>query len=199
MQKFIIISLLIAVLILPSAIFARIGVGISSGEIKMDKPLKPGAIYELPSLPVRNTGDEPSYYGLGVAYHVERTEIRIPKEWLTFNPDKFYLEPGQQQPVAIKLTLPLKAEPGDYFAYVEAFPVAEITGSGGASMGIAVGAKLFFTVVPANFWQAITWRVSSFWINNSPWTWVVFGMVLAAIFVVLFKKNFAFQLGVKKK
>src|SRR3989339_1190332 len=107
MQKFIILFL-IAVLILPVAVFARIGVGIGSGEIKMDKPLKPGAIYELPSLPVRNTGDEPSYYGLGTGYHVVRTEIRIPKEWLTFTPDKFYLEPGKSQSVAITLTLPVK-------------------------------------------------------------------------------------------
>lgn len=197
MQKFIIL-VLIAVLIFPAAVFARIGVGIGSGEIKMDKPLKPGAIYELPSLPVRNTGDEPSFYGLGTGYHVERTELRIPKEWLTFSPDKFYLEPGKSQPVAIKLTLPVKAQPGDYFCYIEAFPVAEL-GVGGTAMGIAVGAKLFFTVVPANFWQAITFRVGSFWKIYSPWTWVVFGMVLAAIFIVIFKKNFAFQLGVKKK
>lgn len=198
MQKLIIISLLIAVLILPSTVFARIGVGIGSGEIRVDKNLKPGAIYELPSLPVRNTGDEPSYYSLGTAYHIERTELRIPKEWLTFSPDKFYLEPGKNQSVTIKLTLPVKAQPGDYFCYVEAFPVAE-AGSGGATIGIAVGAKLFFTVVPANLWQAIVFRISSFWKIYSPWTWVVLGMVLAAIFIVLIKKNFAFQIGIKKK
>ena len=197
MQKFIIL-LLMAVLVLPVAVFARIGVGIGTGEIKMDKPLKPGAIYELSSLPVRNTGDEPSYYGLGTGYHVERTEIRIPKEWLTFSPDKFYLEPGKTQLVMITLTLPVKAQPGDYFAYVEAFPAAE-PGSGGATMGIAVGAKLFFTVVPANILQAVIFRVSSFWARYSPWTWVVFGMVLTAILIVFFKKNFAFRLGVKKK
>lgn len=198
MQK-IIILFLIAILIFPAAVFARIGVGIGSGEIKMDKPLKAGGIYELPSLPVRNTGDEPSFYGLGTGYHVERTELRILKEWLTFSPDKFYLEPGQQQPVAIKLTLPLKTPPGNYFAYIEAFPVAAESESGGATMGIAVGAKLFFTVVPANFWQAVTFRVGSFWKMYSPWTWVVLGMVLAATLIVLFKKNFAFQVGVKKK
>lgn len=197
-MRIFIILLLMAVLILPAAVFARVGVGIGTGEINMDKPLKAGGIYELPSLPVRNTGDESSYYGVGTAYHVERTEIRIPKEWLTFSPDNFYLEPGKSQPVAIKLTLPLKTQPGDYFCYVQAFPVAE-PGSGGATIGIAVGAKLFFTVVPANFWQAITFRVGSFWKMYSPWTWVVLGMVLAAILIVLFKKNFAFQIGVKKK
>lgn len=197
MQKFI-IFLLIFVLFLPLAVSAKIGVGIGSGEIKMDKPLKAGGIYELSSLQVRNTGDEPSYYGLGTGYHVERTEIRIPREWLAFSPDKFFLEPGKSQLVAIKLTLPLKAQPGDYFAYVEAFPIAE-PGAGGATMGIAVGAKLFFTVVPANIFQAVIFRVSSFWNAYSPWTWVVLGMALTAIIIVLFKKKFAFQIGVKKK
>ncbi len=196
MRKFIIL-LLIMVLIFPLAVFARIGVGTGTGTIKVDKSLKPGGIFELPSLQVMNTGDEPSYYGLGIAFHVERTELRPAKEWFSFSPSSFYLEPGKSQLVQIKLTLPVKTQPGDYFAYVQAFPVVE-TGPG-TSVGIAVGAKLFFTVVPANFWQAITFRVSSFWKTYSPWTWVVFGMVLAAIFVVLFKKHFAFQLGVKKK
>lgn len=185
------------VLILPLAVFARVGVGIGGGEIRVEEALKPGGIYELPSLQVRNTGDEPSFYGLGTAYHVERTELRIPKEWFTFNPPKFYLEPGQSQRVAIKLTLPVKAQPGEYFCYVEAFPVAEA--GPGTTVGIAVGAKLFFTVVPANFWQAVTFRVSSFWQTYSPWTWIILAMVLATIIIVFLKKHFAFQFGVRKR
>lgn len=185
------------VLIFPLAVSARIGVGMGTGEIRIDKALKPGGIYEFPSLSITNTGDEPGYYTLGIAYHVDRPELRPPKEWFSFSPDKFYLEAGQQQRVAVKLTLPVKTEPGEYFNYVEAFPVIEK--EGGTSMGVAVGARLFFTVVPANLWQAFTWRVSTFWTNNSPWTWVVLGMVLAAIIVLLFKRFFSFQLGVKKK
>ncbi|MDP3991268.1 MAG: hypothetical protein Q8P63_03175 [Candidatus Nealsonbacteria bacterium] len=197
MQKLIIFALL-GLLILPLTVFARIGVGIDRGQIYIKEPLKPGGIYELSSMQVSNTGDEESYYELGIAYKDENPQLRTPKEWLSFNPQKFYLKPGESQLVAIKLTLPVKVEPGDYFNYIQARPAAEEEG-GGTSIGIAVGAKLFFSVVPANFWQAITWRVSSFWQNNSPWTWVVFGMVLATLVVVFFKKTFSFQLGVKNK
>jgi P pilus assembly chaperone PapD len=196
MQKFIIFALLV-LLIFPLAIFARIGVGIDRGQIYMNEPLKSGGIYELSVLKVQNTGDEGSYYELGIAYKDEITDLKTPKEWFSFSPDRFYLEPGESQQVAIKLTVPLKAEPGNYFNYIQAHPPVEA--GAGTSVGIAVAAKLFFTVAPANFWQAITWRVSSFWRNNSPWTWVVLAMILAAAIIVLLKKNFAFQIGTRKK
>ena len=196
MQKFIILFLIVLV-VFPLAIFARIGVGVGTGEIKMDKTLKPGGIYELPSLVVFNTGDESSDYEVGIAYHAERTQLKPPKAWFNFDPVSFYLEPGKSQVVQIKLALPVKTTPGDYFAYLQSQPISKA--GPGTTAGVAVGTRLFFTVAPANIFQAVTFRVSSFWTTYSPWTWVVLGMVLAAILIVIFKKKFAFQLGVKKK
>lgn len=196
MRKFIIL-LLIIVLILPLTVFARIGVGIGVSEIRVEKPLKAGGIYDIPSLPIFNTGDESSDYGIGIAYHVERTELRPPKEWFSFNPSPIHLEPTKSQQVLVKLTLPVKVTPGDYFCYLEAYPVVKT--QTGASVGIAAGARLFFTVVPSNIVQAITFRVFSFWTIYSPWTWIVLVMTLGAIVIVLFKKFFRFQIGVSRK
>ena len=191
MQKFIIFSLII-VLVLPSIVFARIGVGTATSEIKVDEPLKAGGIYILPSVRIINTGDEPSDYGIGIAYDVDRPLLRPVKEWFSFDPSPLFLEPGQSQAVAIKLTLPLKIQPGDYFCYLESGPVVKT--EYGTRVGMSVGTRLFFTVAPANIWQAVVWRVSSFFAMYSPWTWVVLGMVLAAVVIVLFRKRFAFQI-----
>jgi len=107
MQKFI-IFLLIAVLLFPLMAFARIGVGVGVGKIEINKPLKPGGIYELPSLPVLNTGDESSDYGVSIEYHQDQPQMKPPQEWFSFEPASFHLEPGQVQNVAIKLNLPVK-------------------------------------------------------------------------------------------
>ncbi|UZE92896.1 MAG: fimbria/pilus periplasmic chaperone [Candidatus Nealsonbacteria bacterium] len=196
MQKFIILFL-IAVLIFPLIVSAKAGVGIGTGTIKIDEPLKPGGIYEFPSLGVSNTGDEPADYEMEIAYHSQQPQQRPSKEWFSFSPSLFYLEPKQSQRVVVKLTLPMKTKPGDYFAYLEVHPV--VKAGPGATVGIAVATKLYFSVIPANAWQAITYRISSFWTIYSPWTWIVSGIALVAIIIAFLRKNFAFQIGVKKK
>lgn len=192
---------LILALVLPltlgQGVFAGVGVGVGTGEIKLDKPIKAGGIYTIPTLQITNTGDEAGNYKIGLAFHVERKQLRPKLEWFSFEPSRFFLEPGKSQRVEIKLTIPLKAQPGDYFTYLESSSFTEeehVT-----KVGVAVGTRLFFTVIPSNIWQAITFRASSLWKMYSPWNWVVLGVVLAAILIVFFKKKFAFQIGVKKK
>ncbi len=198
MRKFVFI-LLVLVLLIPIMVFARIGVGVGVGKIEVDKPLKPGGIYNLPSLPVFNTGDEPGNYGVSVEYHQDQSQMQPPQEWFGFEPASFHLEPGQAQNVVIKLNLPVKAVPGDYFAYLEGHPIKKNTTAGGVTIGVAAAAKLYFTVAPANIWQGIYYRVVSFWTMYTPWTWVVLFVVLTAIVITIFRKHFAFQIGIKKK
>jgi len=38
--------------------FAKLGVGMGAGEVRLTETVKPGGIYALPSLRVFNTGDE---------------------------------------------------------------------------------------------------------------------------------------------
>lgn len=196
MQKFI-VFLLIIVLLFPLVVFARIGVGVGAGKIRVDEPLKPGGIYNLPSLPVFNTGDESSDYTVRVTYHADQTQLRPSQEWFNFIPSSFHLEPGKSQSVAIKLALPVKTEPGDYFCYLEAQPV--VKAGPGATIGIAAATKLYFTIVPANIWQAISYRISYFFRLYAPWSWVVLAMVVGAVIIALFRKFFAFQVGIKRK
>lgn len=179
-----------------SSVSAKVGVGMGAGEVRLTEGVKPGGIYALPSLRVFNTGDEITTYGFGVAYHQENPQLRPRKEWFTFNPETFTLEAGKSQEVSITMTVPVKAEPGDYFAFLESGPVA--SNKPGTSVGVAVATKLFFTVVPANIFQAVIYRVSSFFNTNSPWSWIGLGVVLFIIAVLLFRKFFSFNIGVRK-
>ncbi len=170
-----------------------------TGKIQVDELLKPGLIYALPPFTVFNSGDEPSEYGVGIQFHEDQPEMRPLKEWFSFEPSQFHLEPGQSQVVQIKLTLPVKGvNPGDYFAFLQGFPVKKTT-AGGTSIGVAAAAKLYFTVAPANFFTGAYYRIVSFFALYSPWSWVVLGAVLAVVIVTLFKKHFAFQIGISRK
>ena len=193
----IIILFLTTFLILPLAVSAGVGVGVNLGKIEIDEPLKPGGIYNFPSIGVLNTGDEPGEYELAVTYHQDQPELRPPQEWFSFSPSSFHLEPGASQSVAVKLSLPMKVKPGDYFAYLEAHPI--IKAGPGTTIGVAAATKTYFTVIPANIWQAIYYKTTSFFTIYAPWTYVVLAIIGAAIIITIFRKFFAFQIGIRKK
>jgi len=188
---------IIGCLISTGLVLSGVGVGVNLGKIQIDEPLKPGGIYNFPSIGVINTGDTAGEYELAVTYHQNQPQLRPAQEWFSFTPSSFHLEPGGSQNVAIKLSLPMKMKPGDYFCYLEAHPI--IKAGPGTTIGVAAATKTYFSVVPANLWQAIIWRISSFWTMYAPWTYVVLAVVLAAIIIIIFRKFFAFQIGIRKK
>lgn len=192
-----IIILLVTVFFIASVSLAGIGVGVNLGKIEIDEPLKPGGIYNFPSIGVINTGNEPADYEFAVTYHQDQPEIRPTQEWFNFNPSSFRLEPGQSQNVAINLTLPTKTKPGDYFAYLEAHPV--IKSGPGTTIGVAAATKTYFSVAPANILQAITYRISSFFAIYAPWTYVVLAVLAGAIVIVILRKFFKFQVNIGVK
>lgn len=176
---------------------AKVGVGMGAGEIRVDEPVKLGGIYELPSVRIFNTGDEVTTYGMNVAFHQDYHQLRPAKEWFSFSPATFTINPGESQEVLITMIVPLKGEPGDYFAFIESGPVP--TNAPGTSVGVAVATKLFFTLVPANIFQAISFRVSSFFETYSPWSWGGLGLIALIILVMFFRKFFSFNVAVRKQ
>ncbi|MBI2414887.1 hypothetical protein HYV31_03600 [candidate division WWE3 bacterium] len=193
-----VILFLIGVLFVPTkTALARIGVGIGTGKIQIDEKLKPGIIYELPPLNVLNTGDEVSDYEVAVAYHEKQSQLMPPEAWFIFEPQRFSLEPNAGSTVTVKLNLPLKTIPGDYFAYLEAHPTKKAE-NGNTSIGVAAAAKLYFTVEPANIIEGMYYRAISYWKIYQPWSSrfaVLAGIVLA---LILFKKFFNIQINIKK-
>lgn len=186
------------VLFLPLAVLAKIGVGIGTGKIIVDQEMKAGLIYTLPPVMVMNTGDEPSEYGMGIQWHENQPEMRPAKEWFSFSPATFHLEPGTSRVVQMKLTLPIKgAKPGKYFAFIQGFPVRKATG--GASIGIAAATKLYFSVAPANFLAGIYYRVVSLFTIYSPWSYIVLIIVAGSGLVAFLRRFFSLNLGISLK
>lgn len=189
------------VLILPAVVLARIGVGVGAGKIHIDEALKAGGIYDLPAIPVLNTGDEPADYGFSVQYH-EGQETRSDmgqrpgEKWFNFEPASFSLAPGKVQVVKVTLTLPAKITPGKYFAYLEARPVQKSV-VGQTSVGVAAATQLWFTVAPANFFQGIYYRLISLYTRYYPWDIIVLAAVGVIALLWLVSKKFKFSIAKK--
>jgi hypothetical protein len=199
MKKFI-IFFLIGGLIFPFLAMARVGVGIGGGKIIVDEPLKAGTLYDVPPVTILNTGDEASDYEVDVAFHVEQQEIWPEREWFEFSPKEFYLEPGDAQLVEVRLNLPVKVLPGNYFAFIEGKPLKKATEtSGGAHVGIAAASKFYFSVAPNNIFQGLYYRFLSLYNNAKPWSHVILVVVVLAILITIFKKTFKIQLSVGRK
>lgn len=184
--------LLVFVGLMSGTAAGQAGVGVNVGNIQVDEPLAPGGTYQIPSVGVINTGHDPAEYSLRIIYRHEQEELEPPEEWFAFHPDRFRLEPGLLQNVGISLRLPVTARPGDYFTFVEAYPLPteEASEEGGVVIGIAAATKLNFTVEPSNpFSAAFLWTFHRFrdW---SPWSYSVLGIVLGSIAGFLFIKVF---------
>ncbi len=198
-NKLVLIVMLVLLLVLSGTSLAYaqdIGVGINIGKISVDEPMMPGGSYGLPSINIINTGEVTSNYEIGVSYHRNQPEMRPPAEWFEFDPATVTLEPGQSAPIAITLDLPLKAKSGDYFAYLEAHPLAK---EGEVAIGIAAAAKLYFTIKPANIFSAFANQVSEFFTDYSPYTWVVLGVVVLIIIFFLIRRFVHISFRVEKR
>lgn len=186
------------ILINPGLVDARIGVGVGTGKIQVTQKLKPGQIYLLPSISVLNTGDEKAVYKVGIEYHEKQPENMPPRDWFLFEPNGFELEPGQAKLVEIRLNVPLKAIPGEYFAYLEASPDLKSV-NGQTSVGVAAASKLYFTISPANFIEGVYYRTISLWKLYEPWTSRTAYGIGVVIALILFKKYFRIELNTTKK
>lgn len=183
--------------IFPGDAFAKIGVGVGTGKIKVDEQLKPGIIYNLPLITVINTGDMPSDYSVSVAYQTGQPELLPKADWFLFSPQKFHLDPGKGQAVDIKLNLPISVQPGNYFAFLEAQPFLKAQ-KGQTSIGIAAASRLYFKVVPANIFMAIYYKINSFWNVYAPWPQRFLILIVLILAGAFFKKFFNIQIGLKK-
>lgn len=189
-MRYILLLLFFLSILAPTPSQARVGVGVGTGKIELNEVLLPGKSYDLPQLTVINTGDETSDYSVGVSYHEQQPEIMPSKEWFSFVPNKFRLEPGQSQPVSIKLSVPVKAGPGKYFAYVEGFPV--VSDSSETRVNIAAATKLNFEVGTSGMLSAWYHKITSFWNDNHWLNWVL-GAIALVFIVMIFRRFFRIQ------
>jgi len=199
-MKKLLLTLFLFVFAFPNLAMATIGVGVGTGKIKIEDKLKPGIIYELPPLTVLNTGTEPSDYEVSISYFEKQPELMPKLSWFMFSPQTFHLDPGQSQVVNVKINLPVNTVPGDYFAYLEGHPVKKVQ-SGINTVGVAAAAKLYFTVVPTNIFNALYYKMVSIFNIYAPWPQIATGVVLFLVAVRIFSRffNLNLNIGLKRK
>jgi len=190
------IALVLIGMLLMQPCLAKVGVGVGTGKITVDEPLMPGGTYKISSMSVLNTGDEASTYSVDVTYLHGQTELRIPEEWVVFTPETFYLNPQESKLVGVALNIPLDAEPGDYFCFLEAHPVTE---GEGFRIGVAAATKLYFTVKPANIVSAFAYKLSSGMAATAPTSYIALIAVLIIAAVMVLRKHVSIEVRRKKK
>lgn len=199
MRNFVLVMAIVA-LFLPSITTATVGVGVGTGKITIEQALKGGGIYNIPSLIVFNTGDETSDYGVSLMYENGQPELRPELDWFSFEPAQTNLEPTKGEEIKIKLTLPIRTEPGKYFAYLTAKPISTTTSNGGgAVIGVAAAAKLSFTVEPANWFQGMFFRMMNLIRIYKTWIYVFLGIVVTVVVILAIRKFVHIEIGMKKK
>jgi hypothetical protein len=142
------------------------GVAIDTGTIAVDEELTAGNTYALPSFGVRNPGNEETDYRIMVWPVADEAPAPDPA-WVTFDPDRLTLRPGQNRLIEISLRLPIDAPAADYVALIGPEIVAE---GGGAQVGAAAAARLTFTVKSPGAVEVWWLRLKCFFLDNLPWT-----------------------------
>jgi hypothetical protein len=184
MKKLLLLFTILFLLLTPKA-FASLGVGVGVGKIQVDENLKPGQIYNLPQITVLNTGDQPSDYEVVIEHQEKQPELIPQSDWLIFTPKSFHLDPKKVQKVNVRLNLPIKTTPGKYFVYLEAHPLKK-TAAGNTSVNIAAATKLNFTVVPANIFEALYYKLLSMWNIYYPWPQIItVGIILFVLLLII--------------
>lgn len=160
---------LIAVLAVPAAAQASVGVGIQPGPVRLTGAAHPGSNYALPAVLVVNTGT----FTESVDVRVERispgTGRTVPPSWVDASSSVVSLSPSQSARIPLQLQVPASAKPGRYFSDVVVTAASPNSG-GSAGFGAGAATDLEFTVAAGA--------------APGPW-FTVPGWVLVAIVVIL--------------
>jgi len=185
------IAAVMAVLAVSDNASADRGVALDLGKLEIAETLTPGGGYRLPPVGVRNAGDEVTTYRMVVSSVQGQAGTPVPEDWFDFEPREVTLEPGETEKVQARLSLPTGADPGDY----EGLLAAQIVTEGeGAQVGAAAAAKVTFEVESATLLGAYWHKLSTWFEDNAPWTWVVPVALASLLLAWQFRRRFAFRL-----
>ena len=187
-----------SVALLPMSAVAQegVGVGVNVGSIEVDEPLLSGDTYRLPPVGVVNTGHVTADYSLRVTYREAQPELRPPEDWFDFDPDRFLLEPDQVQSVQVSVSIPGSADPGDYFAFLEASPVVE---GDGVTVGVAAAVKLSFTVEPGGGGDNPVVAAWNSFNDNAPVSYLIAGAIGALLLLYLLWRRFPIRIRFERR
>jgi hypothetical protein len=160
-----------ALVAVPQAAQASVGVGIQAGAVRLSGAAHPGQSVALPGVSVVNSGSHPESIRLSVQRISKGPGRAVPASWIQFGAPVVQLKPKNAVRVTLELVVPAGAKPGAYLSdIVAAGSSAEQASAGHASLGAAAATLLEFRVVPS--------AAPGFW-------WSVFTQTLWALLIVI--------------
>jgi hypothetical protein len=185
------LGLLVAFAVMsPMASMADRGVGVTVGRIDVNTRVRPGGQYALPSIGILNTGDQADDYTLGLTYLTNQPQMRPDAKWVAFSPTTIRIPAGESRTVEVSLNIPSGADPGEYFALLE----ASVGNAGTDSTLAGAATKLTFTVGPSS-WLDTQKRRFDRWLDDSqPWTTIIPILLLGGVVLITVSKRVRFRL-----
>jgi hypothetical protein len=169
-----------ALVAVPQAAQASIGVGIQAGAVRLSGVAHPGESVALPGVAVVNSGTHPESIRLSVKRLSKGPGRVVPASWIRFGSPVVRLAPEHATRVSLELVVPAGAKPGAYLSDIVATgSSARQAQAGHASLGAAAGTLLEFRVTPGiapGFW----WSV----FTQTLWALLIV-VVLAAVVLVV--------------
>jgi hypothetical protein len=148
-----------ALVAVPQAAQASVGVGIQAGAVRLSGAAHPGQSVAFPGVSVVNSGTHPESIRLSVQRISTGPGRAVPASWIQFGTPVVQLAPKHAVRVPVELMVPAGAKPGAYLSDIVA------TGSGAAqapaghaSLGAAAATLLEFRVAPGTapgFWSSV--------------------------------------------
>jgi hypothetical protein len=148
-----------ALVAVPQAAQASIGVGIQAGAVRLSGVAHPGQSVALPGVSVVNSGTHPESIRLSVQRLSRGPGRVVPASWIRFGSPVVQLAPKHAVRVSLELVVPKGAKPGAYLSDIVATgSSAGQVSAGHASLGAAAATLLVFRVAPGaapGFWSSV--------------------------------------------
>jgi hypothetical protein len=169
-----------ALVAVPQAAQASIGVGIQAGAVRLSGVAHPGESVALPGVSVVNSGTHPESIRLSVQRLSKGSGRPVPASWIKFGSPVVQLAPKYSVRVPVELVVPAGAKPGAYLSDIVATgSSAEQAPAGHASLGAAAATLLVFRVTPGTapgFWSSV--------FTQTLWALLILIALAAIVFVV---------------
>ena len=169
-----------ALVAIPQAAEASVGVGIQAGAVQLSGVAHPGESVALPGVSVVNSGTHPESIRLSVHRLSKGPGRVVPASWIQFGSPVVQLEPQHAVRVPVELVVPAGAKPGAYLSDIVATgSSAEQALAGHASLGAAAATLLVFRVTPnpaPGFWSSV--------FTQTLWALLILIILVAVVLVV---------------
>jgi hypothetical protein len=165
-----------ALVAVPQAAQASVGVGIQAGPVRLSGMAHQGQSVALPSVSVVNAGTQPESIRIVVQRYPRGGGRPVPPSWVQPGVPSVQLAPRHSIRVPLELVVPAGAKPGAYLSDIVAIASGQLSG-GGANLGTGAATLLEFRVAPD--------PAPGFW-------WSVFTQTLWALLIVILLAAVAF-------